>query len=178
MSTDASDLSESQRQILRVLANLYQERGEPVAARLIAADLDRNPGTIRNKMPELMAVGVVESVAGPTGGYEPTEAGFAMLDRDPDTEREDITVAQGFDRLDVPVQRIRLVNVHHPTESRAWVSFETSVPGIGVGDPVVVGPTPKTDLVVAGEVHATTGTDDRLLLDVARMEAPVVDDAI
>jgi len=178
MSTDASDLSESQRQILRVLANLYQETGEPVAARLLADDLDRNPGTIRNKMPELMALGVVESVAGPTGGYEPTEAGFAVLDRDPDTEREDITVAQGFDRLDVPVERIRLVNVHHPTECRAWVSFETALPELGVGDPVVVGPTPKNDLVVVGEVYATTETDDRLLVDVVRMEAPMVDDSV
>lgn len=177
MASSPRDLSESQRQILRVLANLYQEADEPVAARHVADALDRNPGTIRNKMPELMSLGVVESVAGPSGGYEPTEAGFAVLDRDPDTEREEITVAQGFDRPDVPVERIRLTNVHHPTECRAWVSFETALPDIGVGDPIVVGPTPKNDLVVAGEVYATTETDDRLLIDVVRMEAPMVDDA-
>jgi predicted transcriptional regulator len=70
------------------------------------------------------------------------------------------------------------VNVHHPTECRAWVGFETSIPELGVGDPVVVGPTPKTDLVVVGEVYATTETDDRLLIDVVRMEAPMVDESL
>jgi len=176
MTSNPRDLSESQRQILRVLVNEYQDAGEPIAARRLADALDRNPGTIRNKMPELLSIGVVESVAGPTGGYEPTETAFALLDRDPGVEREEITVSREFDRLDVPVERIRFPNVFDPSESRAWVSFQRALPEIGVGDPVIVGPTPKTRLALAGEVYATTETDDRILLTVARIDAPLTDD--
>lgn len=176
MSVDSLDLYETQRRTLTVLVNEYQQRDSPVNSSVLAERMDRTPGTIRNKMPQLESLGLVEGVAGPTGGYEPTEKAFQVLDRDPDTDRESVTVAHDFERVDATVESVSFTNVNHPSDCRAWVEFQTAMPSIEVGDPVAIGPTAQAGLVVAGEVHTTNDTGNRISLTISRMEAPVTDE--
>jgi predicted transcriptional regulator len=175
MSADSLDLYESQRRALTVLVNEYQQRGSPVSSGVLAERMDRTPGTIRNKMPQLESLGLVEGVSGPTGGYEPTEKAFRVLDRDPDADREPVTVAHDFERVDATVESVSFTNVNHPSDCRAWVEFQTAMPSLSVGDPVAIGPTAEGDLVVAGEVHTVNDTGNRISVSVSGMEAPVTD---
>ncbi|MFB6152602.1 MAG: TrmB family transcriptional regulator [Haloarculaceae archaeon] len=173
MDEDSLDLPDTQRRIVTALVNAYQKQESPVKAAEIADATNRNPGTIRNSMGQIRSLGLAESKAGPFGGYVPTEEAFQLLGRDPLADRERTTVARDFQRITVAVERVEFTNVHHPTECRAWVTFQTPLPDLDVGDPVVVGPTPETRLGIAGEVHTVAEPGDRLLLSITRLDAPL-----
>ncbi len=142
----------------------------------IAAVIDRTPGSVRNQMQSLRSLGVVTGVAGPTGGYEPTERAFAVLGRDDLDERATVTLSQDFERVSVTVAEIRFPNVLHPEECTARVHFRESVPKLAVDDSIAIGPTPLSHLVVAGRVEAVTDTANEVLLDVAVVEGPVTEE--
>lgn len=173
MNTTDIDLSTTQVQLLTTLVNEHEDADAPVTSGTVAELLDRSPGTIQNQLTNLQTVGLVESVQGPTGGYRPTEAAYDVLGREALDDAETVTVSQEFERIDATVEEIDLTNVHHPTECSAHIHFRESLPAIEVGDPIVVGPTPSSALVVAGEVTATTETADEVVLAVRRMEAPL-----
>jgi len=70
-----------------------------VKGREIAELIDRNPGTIRNQMQSLKALGLAEAVPGPRGGYKATAEANQILDLDHGGEevavpvvRNDVTV--------------------------------------------------------------------------------------
>jgi predicted transcriptional regulator len=170
------ELSSSQRTILTTLVNEYQQAEAPVQGEVVAAALDRSVGTIRNRMQDLKAVGLVESVPGPGGGYEPTEAALGLLDRAETDRIATVALSQDFERVDVTVERVAFPSVHHPTACTAHVYCNESLAHVAVGDPIVVGPTPVTNLAVAGEVVAINDTADRVLLDVARIVAPLTEE--
>ena len=169
------DLTSSQREILNTLVNGYEATESPMPATEIADVCDRHVGTIRNLMQMMKSLGLVEGVPGSEGGYVPTDAAFAALDRDPEAsgDGETLGLAHGYDRVDVAVESIDFTNVYHPEKCRATVTFRESVTRFSVGDPVIVGPTPKSGLVITGQVEATDEGRNVLHLDVARMEAPL-----
>ena len=167
------ELSDSQTQLLTALVNKYQETDAPVKADAIATMLDRDSGTIRNKMQGLKSINAVTSVPGPRGGYKPTDTAFDILDRGRFDEHATVTLSQEFDRVAVTVDRITFPNVLHAESCTAHIHFQQSVPQIDVGDSIAVGPTPKTRLVVAGQVKAINEIADEILIDVKVLEAPV-----
>lgn len=167
------DLTSSQQEALNAIVNGYEATESPVTAEAIAAEVDRHPGSIRDQMQVLKSVGVVESVMGPTGGYQPTEAAYEALGRRRLDETETLTLAHGYERIDATVADIDLTNVHHPERCRARVRFQQSIGRFSAGDPVVVGPTPSAGLVLAGQVTAIDEAANELHVEVARMEAPV-----
>jgi predicted transcriptional regulator len=166
------DLSPPDRDALKVLVNEYADADSPIKSARLAAVLDRSEGSIKNQMRGLASLGLVESITGPKGGYEPTELAYRVLGRDPESETEEVILAGNYDRIDVTIESITLSNVHHPTECRARVQFQQLLEDVGVGDPIVLGPTPEFDLVILGEVTDVLGSGEELLIDVARMEAP------
>ena len=170
------DLTGRQREILATLIDGCRSREEPMTADEIAAELDRHPGTVHNHMQVLGTLGLVEGITGPRGGYEPTEAAAeAVGDRDGD-DGDAVTVAHEYERLDLTVDEIRFLNVDDPNACRAVVRLRETVTGIGVGDPVVVGPTPTGGLLLAGEVRLFDDAENELLVDVTSVEAPVADE--
>ncbi|MFW6000333.1 MAG: Rrf2 family transcriptional regulator, partial [Halorubrum sp.] len=72
-------LSSSQERVLTALVNLSEGREAPVQGREIADAIDRNAGTVRNRMGSLSTLGLVEGVAGPDGGYIPTDEAYETL---------------------------------------------------------------------------------------------------
>ena len=169
------DLSSSQRAALVALVNEYQATESPVTAQTIAEELDRTAGTLRNQMAGLKALGLVESVSGPGGGYEPTETAYDELDRQRLDDAEPVTLAHEYERVDAVVDEISFTNVHHPDQCRAHVHFQRSVRGLAAGDAIAVGPSPISQLVVLGVVEAVDRTANVVVVDVRRMEAPVDD---
>lgn len=169
------DLTTSQREVLNALVNGYGRLDGPVTAGEIADESGRSPGTIYDLMGLLKSVGLVESVAGPNGGYVPTGTAFEALGREEagDDGGEPLGLAHEHDRVDVEVESIGLSAVHHPDKCAATVTFRESVTRFGVGDAVIVGPTPRSGLVVVGEVVASDEGRNELRLDVGRIEAPL-----
>ncbi|WP_373689897.1 hypothetical protein [Halocatena marina] len=58
------ELTSNQKTILTALINLYPETEDAVKGEDIAAEVDRNPGTIRNQMQSLKVLQLVEGVPG------------------------------------------------------------------------------------------------------------------
>ncbi|MFB6200722.1 MAG: TrmB family transcriptional regulator [Halorhabdus sp.] len=172
MDDPAVDLSPPDRNALTVLINEYSESDGPVKSTRLAERIDRTEGSMKNQMRKLGSLGLVDSVPGPQGGYEPTDLAFRVIGREQGDEQEDVVLAQNYTRLDVTVDGITLTNVHHPTECRARIHFQQLLEDIETGDPIVVGPTPQFDLVVLGEVTDVLGAGDEIIVDVVEMQAP------
>lgn len=168
------DLTDSQQAILNALIDGYQSTESPMTGEEIAEAVDRHPGTIRNQMQTLKALDLVEGIPGPRGGYKPTTNAYEALDQQDldEADAEDLTVARDYDRVDVTVEVIDFLEVNHPDECNAEITFTDPV-DVEVGDPIAIGPTPHTGLVVAGQI--TSVSDDRttIEIDVARLEAPL-----
>ncbi|MGB9932252.1 HTH domain-containing protein [Haloarcula amylolytica] len=167
------DLNNSQRTMLTTLVNKYQQTGEAVTGETIADEIDRNPGTVRNQMQSLTSLGLVEGIPGPTGGYKPTSEAFDAIDRQQIDEAESVVVAHDYERVGVTVEEINFTNVHDPEKCRARFHLQSSVQDFSEGQAVILGPTPISKLVVAGTIVAVDESNSEILLDVAKIEAPV-----
>jgi predicted transcriptional regulator len=167
------ELTPSQRSILTALTNLHREQEDAVKGEDIAAEVDRNPGTIRNQMQSLKALQLVEGVPGPKGGYKPTAAAYEALDVEQMDDPAAVSLAHNGDPVEgANVEEITLTTVHHPELCRAEIVLQGSVRDFHEGDTVVVGPTPLSKLVVRGTVDAKDDTNSSIILRIDGMEAP------
>lgn len=166
-------LSSSQERILTALVNLSEGRDTPVQGREIADDIDRNAGTVRNRMGSLRTLGLVEGVAGPDGGYVPTDAAYDTLGIERLENAATTPVERDGDLVeDVTVAEIDLSSVANPELCRAELVIRGSVGSFDAGDRVTVGPTPATGLRLSGVVDATNVDGNTLLVRVEGMETP------
>ncbi|WP_096388923.1 Rrf2 family transcriptional regulator [Halopenitus persicus] len=168
------ELTSSQKTILTALINLYREQDGAVKGETIAAEVDRNPGTIRNQMQSLKALQLVEGVPGPKGGYKPTANAYEALDVQRMDEPANVTLRHKGELVeDANVDEIDLSSVHHPELCRAEIHIQGSVRGFSEGDSVTVGPTPLSKLVIEGTVDGKDDTSNVLILRIDDMRAPV-----
>ncbi|ARS90869.1 Rrf2 family transcriptional regulator [Natrarchaeobaculum aegyptiacum] len=165
------ELTNSQRRILTVLVNRYQAEDSPIPAKEISSEVDREPRTVRNQMSSLKDLGLVEGIPGPSGGYQPTSAGFDILDRETVENPEMAVLAREFDRVDAIVDEISFPNVHNPDTCRARIRFQQSIQEFDEGDAIAIGAMPNSELLLAGKIEAIETTRNQIILDVARVEA-------
>jgi predicted transcriptional regulator len=164
-------LSSSQERILTSLVNLVDDEEGVVCGRRIADDIDRNPGTVRNRMRSLRSLQLVEGVPGPDGGYTPTQRAYETLDLDRMEEAEPVPVVHDGSPVDgITVREIELSSVNNPELCRAEVVLCGSARPFARGDRVTVGPTPASGLRVSGVVDATDVDGDTLMVRVESME--------
>jgi predicted transcriptional regulator len=167
------ELTSSQKTILTALINLHRETEDAVKGEDIAAEVDRNPGTIRNQMQSLKALQLVEGVPGPKGGYKPTANAYEALDVDQMDEPAAVPLLHNGEPVDTAnVGEIDLSSVHHPDLCRAEIHVQGSVREFHEGDKVRVGPTPLSKLVIDGTVDGKDDTDNILILRIDDMRAP------
>lgn len=170
------ELTPSQKTILTALINLHREAEDAVKGEDIAAEVDRNPGTIRNQMQSLKALQLVEGVPGPKGGYKPTATAYEALDVEQMDEPASVPLEHNGETVeDVNVVEIDLSSVHHPELCRAEIHIQGSVREYHEGDSVTVGPTPLSKLVIEGTVDGKDDTGNILILQIEGMQAPVGD---
>ncbi|WP_224269067.1 Rrf2 family transcriptional regulator [Haloprofundus salinisoli] len=167
------ELTPSQKQILTALINLYRQAEDAVKGEDIAAEVNRNPGTIRNQMQSLKALQLVEGVPGPKGGYKPTANAYETLDVQEMDEPATVPLFHEGERVEkANVEEIDLSSVHHPELCRAEIHLQGSVRNFHEGDSVTVGPTPLSKLVVEGTVDGKDDTSNILILRIDDMTAP------
>lgn len=164
-------LTSSQKRVLTALVNLAENRDCPVSGRTIAESIDRNPGTVRNGMQSLRNIGLVEGVAGPKGGYVPTDTAYETLGIERMDDAERTPVERDGDVVDgVNVEEIDLSSVANPELCRAELVIRGPVGSFDPGDEVTVGPTPAAGLRLSGVVDATHVDGNTLLVRVEGME--------
>lgn len=166
-------LTERHLEILDVLVDGHRSTEEPTTGVEIAAAVDRTPGSVRGRMQLLTALDLVEGIPGPGGGYKPTVKAYEALAERTLDDAESLVLAREYERCEVVVDQIDFVDVNHPKRCRVRLTLDQTVTQFDAGDAVVVGPTPQTRLVVAGEVTAFDEESNELVLDVAKLEAPL-----
>ena len=166
------DLTSSQKLVLTTLTNLYQQTNS-VSGRKIADQIDRNPGTVRNKMQSLKSLQLVESVPGPKGGYKPTPKAYETLDVHQMDEPANVPLTHiGEEVKNANIEHIELSSIHHPDRCRAKIHIQGSIRDFQKGDEISVGPTPLTDLQITGTIDGKDETSSILILKVDEMFAP------
>ncbi len=152
------ELTVIQREILSALINLFREKGRAVKGEEISERIDRNPGTVRNQMQSLKALGLVEGVPGPKGGYKATSTAYEALNLTPMEKEAEVAIYRNGERVqNANVADIDLNTVRHPELCRASVKILGDARMFNIGDSIQVGPTPVNKLVIRGEV---VGRDD------------------
>ena len=167
------ELTQIQKDILYALITLYKKKaGASVKGEEIAELINRNPGTVRNQMQALRALGLVEGVPGPKGGYRPTAKAYEMLaiTKPEESVRVPIMVNdEVFD--DLSVEEIDLTSISHPDVCQARVRIIGDIKRISPGDRVVIGPTPVNELMVYGKVTGRDDTENTIVIDVDKIVA-------
>lgn len=169
------ELTDTQREALSLLIDRYRETEEPVSGSYIAEKADRSPSTISKYMKELRSLNLVVSLRGQKGGYRPTASAYGVLDGQDSGESESLFLVKGYDRVDKVVNEIDFPNVLDSENCVADVFFDKPVDEYGIGDLILIGPTPGTHLVVGGEVQRVDSSR-QLRLDVGVLEAPVTEE--
>ena len=164
------ELSVIQREILLALIKLYREKNTAIRGEEIAELIDRNPGTIRNQMQALKALGLVEGVPGPKGGYRPTIAAYDALSIERVEAEADIPVMKNGEKLEgKTVADIDFVSLQHPELCKANIRIIGGVKEFQPGDVIQIGPTPVNKFIIRGEVIGRDDTSDVLLINVSEM---------
>ncbi len=164
------ELTPIQKEILISLINLYRTKKQAAKGEDIAEVIDRNPGTVRNQMQSLKALGLVEGVPGPKGGYKPTGATYQALSL---SEMEDET-AVNVRRNDELIQNataaeISFTTVRHPDLCNARVHVIGNIKSFDVGDTITVGPTAVNKMIIKGEVIGRDDTANTILFYITEM---------
>ncbi|HTX44636.1 MAG TPA: CBS domain-containing protein [Methanocella sp.] len=164
------ELTVIQREILSALINLFREKSRAVKGEEISERIDRNPGTVRNQMQSLKALGLVEGVPGPKGGYKATSAAYQALNLTPMDKEADVAIYRNGERIqNANVAEIDLDTVRHPDMCRASVKILGDARLFNVGDSIQVGPTPVNKLVIRGEVVGRDDINSVILCSITEM---------
>lgn len=164
-------LTSVQREVLMTLMDIFhRSKGDAIKGDKIANVIGKNPGTIRNQMQSLKALGLVDGVPGPRGGYKPTMSAYETLGLEK-IENEAIVPIYLNDNLveNLSVIGINLTSVTNPDKCKAEIHVIGNLKGIEIGDIMRIGPTPLTRLTIKGEVLGRDDMDNSLLIDIITM---------
>lgn len=164
------DLSLIQKDILITLITLYRQHSHPIKGEEIAEVITRNPGTVRNQMQALKAIGLVDGIPGPKGGYNPTAQAYRALNLDITDKEYDVKISRNGEEVQgVKVVEIAFTTLCHPDICRANATVMGSVRVFEIGDQITIGPTPVNKLLIRGEVYGRDEVSQTLLISIFEM---------
>ena len=164
------ELTPIQKDIIIALINLQRQKDRAIKGEEIAELIQRNPGTIRNQMQLLKALGLVEGVPGPKGGYKPTGSAY-----------ESLRIQQLKNESVVPLYRNNIVvngttaaeisftTVRNPDACNGVVRVIGNIKDFVIDDKIQVGPTPVNRLIIRGEVTGRDDTSNAILFNITEM---------
>lgn len=164
------ELTPIQKEILTALINLYRERKLAIKGEDIAEVINRNPGTVRNQMQSLKALGLVEGVPGPKGGYKATGETYRALCL-LEMEKETVVPIKRNEELipNATAAEISFTTVRHPDLCNATVHVIGDIKKFDIGDIIMIGPTPVNKLVMRGEVIGRDDIQNSILFVIQEM---------
>ncbi len=164
------ELTPIQKEILTALINLFREKKQAIKGEDIAEIIQRNPGTVRNQMQSLKALGLVEGVPGPKGGYKATGATYRALSLS-ELDKETPVPLRRNDEIveNATASEISFTTVRHPDLCNATVHVIGDIRKFEVGDSIMIGPTPVNKLVMRGSVIGRDDTENSILFVIQEM---------
>ncbi|MDK2796241.1 MAG: transcriptional regulator [Archaeoglobaceae archaeon] len=167
------ELTQIQKDILYALITLYKKKaGGSIKGEEIAELINRNPGTVRNQMQALRALGLVEGVPGPKGGYRPTSKAYELLSITKPEESVVVPVVVNDTVFeDLSVEEIDLPSVSNPDVCQARIRILGDIKKIAPGDRITVGPTPVNEILVQGRVVGRDDTANTVIIDIDKIIA-------
>ena len=167
------ELTPIQKDILYALITLYKKKGgAPVKGEEISELINRNPGTVRNQMQALRALGLVEGAPGPKGGYRPTAKAYELLSITKPEEAVKVpVVVNGVLIEDLSAEEMSLPSLSHPEICQARVRMIGNIRRIMPGDEVIIGPTPVNEMMVYGRVTGRDDTENVIVIDINKIFA-------
>ena len=171
------ELTPIQKEILTALITIYRKKNKDVKGDThavkgeeIADIIDRNPGTVRNQMQSLKALGLVEGVPGPKGGYKATKTAYEVLDiEEIDKEAVIVVKRNGEEVKDMTCATIDFTSIRHPDICRASFRMIGDIRPFEVNDYIEVGPTPVNKTVFRGYVMGRDDTENTLICSISEM---------
>ncbi len=164
------DLSLIQKDILITLISLYHQHSHPIKGDDIAGIIKRNPGTVRNQMQALKALGLVDGIPGPKGGYHPTAQAYKELNIKPTDDAAEVTISRnGIPIPGVRVTEIDFTTLCHPDLCHSLIKIVGSVRNFSIGEEITIGPTPVNKLMIRGEVFGRDEIQGALLISISEM---------
>lgn len=165
-------LTQVQREILNALITLYKKKGLPVKGEEISELIDRNPGTVRNQMQALRALGLVEGAPGPKGGYRPTAKAFEFLSiTEPDKAVKVPVIVNGKLIEDLSAEELIFPSLPHPEVCEARVRMVGDIKNISPDSEIIIGPTPVNEMMVFGNVMGRDDTEKVVIISVQKIYA-------
>ncbi|MCZ7385529.1 MAG: CBS domain-containing protein [Candidatus Methanoperedens sp.] len=164
------ELTPIQKEILTALINLYRTRKQAIKGEDIAEIIQRNPGTVRNQMQSLKALGLVEGVPGPKGGYKATGATYRALSLSEMDKETNVPIRRNDEIIEnATASEISFTTVRHPDLCNATVHVIGDIRKFDVGDSILIGPTPVNKLVIRGSVIGRDDTQNSILFVIQEM---------
>ena len=152
------ELTPIQKDIIIALINLQRQKDRAIKGEEIAELIQRNSGTIRNQMQLLKALGLVEGVPGPRGGYKPTGLAYEAL-RIQQLKNESVVPLYRNNTIvnNATAAEISFATVGNKEACDGVVRVIGNIKNFAMDDKIQIGPTPVNRLIIRGEV---TGRDD------------------
>ncbi len=164
------ELTPIQKEILTALINLYRTRKQAIKGEDIAEIIKRNPGTVRNQMQSLKALGLVEGVPGPKGGYKATGATYRALSLSEMDKETNVPIRRNDEIIEnATASEISFTTVRHPDLCNATVHVIGDIRKFDVGDNILIGPTPVNKLIIRGSVIGRDDTQNSILFVIQEM---------
>jgi len=132
--------------------------------------IGKDEGTVRNIILGLKVLGLVESKPGPNGGYIPTLKAYEFI-KNPSISPilDKLSLYRGNVETDIKIENIELLDVTNPSGNKVILKVTGDLRKIRPGDPVRLGPTPYSRLVIDGVVINADDSRKEVLIDVKRM---------
>jgi len=153
------------KEILSGLITIYERKKGSIKGEEIAALLNKTAGTIRNQMQTLRALGYVDGIPGPKGGYIPTLKAYEALRIQQSEYFIEVPIYQNNEKVEgMILEQIIFSNVSNPTECRCIIKVLGDISKIHERSILKVGPTPINKIIVVGEVIGRNDIDKDILL--------------
>lgn len=162
-------LSVVQREVLIALVELYEKKKRVIKGKEIAEIVGRGDGTIRNIMPPLKTMSLIEAIPGPKGGYLPTCRAYECVKLKRPTGKETLVPAYiNGKKLNFNVTNIEFLDISLQ-ETKALIRASGDITGVQVGNVIHLGPATESRLIIEGKVVGRDDLHKELLLMVSSM---------
>jgi predicted transcriptional regulator len=164
------ELTSIQKDITIALINLQRQKDRSIKGEEIAEVIQRNPGTVRNQMQLLKALGLVEGVPGPKGGYKPTGAAYDILRIQQFNNESVVPIYKNGLAVDgTTAAEISFTTVRNPEACNGIIRVLGSTKDFLMDDKIQIGPTPVNRLIIRGEVTGRDDTSNSILFNITEM---------
>jgi len=154
------------KQILSELISIYEKEKRSIKGEEIAKMLNKTPGTIRNQMQTLRALGYVDGVPGPKGGYIPTLKAYEALKFKQTEYFVEVPIYKDNERIEgLIIKQITFPDVSDPTSCKSAIEVLGDISEIHEGSLLRIGPTPVNKIIIVGKVIGKNDPDKEILLE-------------